>query len=196
MTNIKVSIMKFDIKDLIDIAETRKIPDGFNIKVVRKEDILSTIDKNILDKDVALEVISHCEISAINFFKNGYWASIPYMGNFRLDPRKVIRNQALKELDAGAKTVLDDNDVQDKARYILFRKQVSNDAREKINFLRYYNYCIALGSNKNPKAFRKLCRNKGIYMARLLTWGLMRITPIDNRFEYIYAEKLNIQYDD
>lgn len=187
--------MKYSVTELNNKGEIRKLPDGFNIRVVRKEDILDTIDKNILDKDVALEVISHCEISAINFFKNGYWASIPHMGNFRLDPRKVLRKETLDSMDGAAKQFVMSDDPQSKARYILFRKQVSNDAREEIEFKRYYNYSIALEANRNRKIFNKMCKKIGMPMTRLRMWGLMTITPLDNRFEYIYSHELAAQDD-
>lgn len=181
---------QYNVNDLDKYASTRKLPDGFSIRVVRKEDILATIDKNILDKEVALEIISHCEISAANYFKNGYWASIPYMGNFRLDPRKLLRKQAMEDLDPAARQMLDSDDIQSKARYVLFKKQIAIDAKDKVAFDRLYEYIVALWSNKYPKLFRRYIRKHGGAFARLHMWGLANITVIDNRFEYVYADEL------
>lgn len=183
--------LKGSMKDLEKLAESRKFPMGFTIRVVRKEDILATIDKNILDKDVALEIVSHCELSAANYFKNGYWASVPYLGNFRLDPKKVLRKQAIENMDAAARRMLDPNNTQEKARYVLFRKQIAEDAREQVEFSRYYNYIITLGANKHVHIYNRLVRKRGKHFARLFIWGFMNMSVFDNRFEYLYNAELD-----
>ena len=39
-----------------DGTEVRTFPNGYDVRVVRKQDILDCIDDNIIDKDIALEL--------------------------------------------------------------------------------------------------------------------------------------------
>ena len=67
------------------MADTYKFPGGgYDVTVFKKQDVLDCIDKNILDKDVALAFIEQLEVDAANFLKEGRWTGIPFIGNIRI----------------------------------------------------------------------------------------------------------------
>ena len=55
------------------MTDTYKFPGGNDVKVLRKEDIINTINCNIVDKEVALAIVKQCEIDAANFLRKGRW---------------------------------------------------------------------------------------------------------------------------
>lgn len=65
------------------MAETFKFPNGYDVPVYRKQDILKAIDDNIIDKEIALSIVEQCETDAIDFLNKGVWAGIPFMGNIK-----------------------------------------------------------------------------------------------------------------
>lgn len=58
---------------------TRKFPRGYDVTIVRKEDVLEAIDDNIIDKEIALDLIKQLELDASNFIKEGRWTSLPLL---------------------------------------------------------------------------------------------------------------------
>ena len=89
----------YKIKIMIkpDGTEIRKFPNGYDVRVVRKQDILDCIDENIIDKEIALELITQCEIDACQYINEGKWTGLPYIGSVRLnDGGKILREN--KEL--------------------------------------------------------------------------------------------------
>ena len=100
------------------MADTLKFPNGgYDVTICRRQDIIDCIDKNIVDKDIALAVINHCEFQAASFIKEGRWAGIPFIGNIRV-PKTVqmIRSDEQKALIEDAKEQLV------KERNIMFKK--------------------------------------------------------------------------
>ena len=100
----------YKIKIMIkpDGTEIRKFPNGYDVRVVRKQDILDCIDENIIDKEIALELITQCEIDACQYINEGKWTGLPYIGSVRLnDGGKILREN--KELLNEAKEKLDDD---------------------------------------------------------------------------------------
>ena len=84
-----------------DMNDTIKMPGGgYDVKVVRKEDILRCIDSNILDKDIMLAFINQFEVDASNFLSQGRWTSLPYIGTLRKNQYKeALNSEEIKELD-------------------------------------------------------------------------------------------------
>lgn len=68
--------------------DTRKFPRGYDVTIVRKEDVLEAIDDNIIDKEVALDLIKQLELDASNFIKEGRWTSLPFIGTIRYNENK------------------------------------------------------------------------------------------------------------
>lgn len=173
-----------------DRFETRKFPGGYTVRVVRKEDILATIDANITDKDVVLDVIKHCELSAANYISSGQWATVPYMGSFKLNLKRMKVKKQLAEFSEGVEGLIDKHDDQERARYYLFKKQISEEAGRKIKQESAYNYIVALGVTKHAVEYNRVYRKLGKFAARLYIYFLMNVTAIDNRYEYEYSDAL------
>ena len=73
------------------MADTFKFPNGgYDVTICRKKDILECIDENIIDKDVALAIVEHCEYTAADYIKEGVWAGIPFIGNIRISKTKQL----------------------------------------------------------------------------------------------------------
>ena len=66
------------------MSDIFKFPRGYDVKILRKSDVIASINANIIDKDVALAIVKKCEIDAANFLREGRWAGIPYIGNIRI----------------------------------------------------------------------------------------------------------------
>ena len=77
------------------MEDSYKFPGGYDVKVVRKQDIVKCIDSNIVDRETALALIEQCEIDAIKFLRQGRWTGIPFLGNLRVS--KVSQLQKSKE---------------------------------------------------------------------------------------------------
>ena len=170
--------------------ELRNFPNGYSVRVVRKEDIIDCLDKNVTDPEVVLEVIKHCELCAANYISNGQWASIPFMGSLKINIARKLARDKVKEFNAGAKAYIDKENVQEKNRYYLFKKALNSDIRDRIRADSYYNYIVSLGIPRYTKQYFRVYRKCGKYAARLYIFFRMNIAAIDNRWEYEYSDEL------
>lgn len=163
------------------MAETYKFPGGYDVVVYKKQDIIDCIDKNIIDKDIALAIVENCEIDASIFLRKGRWTGIPFIGNIRIPKTKLMENtpeqQALIE---EAKQTLEED------KYILFRRQLGEENSKRIKQERYYRYIVSIAVNRNKSLYNKLCEKKGEYYARIFLYASKNITSTDN--EYIPIE--------
>ena len=127
--------------------DTIKMPGGgYDVKVVRKEEIIKCIDSNILDKDIMLAFINQFEVDATNFLSQGRWTSLPYIGTLRKSQYKeVLNSEEIIELDEAAKENLDRN------KYILFRKNLRNDIARRLKTERLYKYTLSQVVKKNKE---------------------------------------------
>lgn len=162
--------------------DTFKFPNGgYDVKICRKKDILDCIDDNIVDKDVAIAIIDHCEYAIANFISEGVWTGIPFIGNIRKSKNKdLIYSPEQQALIAEAKEHLD------KEKYILFRTQLNKDNIKKIAQDRYYRYITSMAVGNNRKLFNKLCKTKGEVYARFYLFCSYEVTAVEN--EYIKLE--------
>lgn len=154
------------------MSDTFKFPNGgYEVKVLRKEDVLATIEENIIDKELALAIIKKCEIDAGNFLKEGRWTGIPFIGNIRI-PKTVqtFMTEESKALLEEAKENLDED------KYILFRKHYANDVGKHVKIERYYRYIVSKFVGKNQKFFKKLSENNGDKYARFICYTLCELT--------------------
>ena len=144
------------------MADTFNFPNGFEVKVFRKSDIIDCIDANIIDKETALAVITQCELDASNFIREGRWTGIPYIGNIRIpEAKKRFNSEENKELLETAK------ETMPKEQYVLFRKRLAVDITKKIKQEKLYRSIVAMVASRNPYLYRKYCNNKGENIARL-----------------------------
>lgn len=159
------------------MADTFKFPDGYDVTICRKSDIMNCIDKNIVDKDVALAIIEHCEFQAAEFIRQGRWTGIPFIGNIRVPKgRSILKTDEQQALIAEAKEHLD------KEQYVMFRHRLAKENAIQIKQERYYKYITSIAVNKNRKLYNKLCKEKGEVYARLYLYSCSTITAINNEY--------------
>lgn len=157
------------------MADICKFPGGYDVKVVKKQDIIKCIDDNIVDKAVAMAIIDQCEIDIANFIKQGKWTGIPFMGNIRIpEVRKLFHSEEQQELLKEASENLD------KEKYVLFRRQLSAENAKKVKNQRYFNYITSIQANKHRKEYRKLCDEKGEHYAKLKMFFSANIVAVEN----------------
>ena len=153
------------------MADTLKFPGGYDVTVVRKQDIIDCLDANVIDKDIVLAVISQCEIDAANFIQEGRWTGIPFLGNIRL-PKRVLkyRTQEVKDLIDEAKNTMD------RERYMVFRQQLETDIKKEEKQERFYRYTVSHFVNNNRKFYNKLVKKEGEKVAQFICWTLTNLT--------------------
>ena len=160
------------------MADTYKFPGGgYDVTVFKKQDVLDCIDKNILDKDAALAFIEQLEVDAANFLKEGRWTGIPFIGNIRIPKlRQLEESPEQQALIAEAKENLDTD------KYILFRTQLGKENSKHIKQERYYRYITSIAISHNRRLYKKLCKEKGEYFARIYLYASYNITSLDNEY--------------
>lgn len=157
------------------MADTFKFPNGgYEVVVLRKADILKSIDDNIIDKELALAIVQQCEIDAANFISTGKWTGIPFIGNIRIPKAKQYETsdeqQALIE---AAKQELDHT------KYCLFRRELSAENARRAKYQRYTNYIASICINNNKALFKKYCKTKGDNWAKCYFGTIARMKPIN-----------------
>ena len=154
------------------MGDTIKMPrGGYDIKVVRKQDIIDCIDTNILDKDIMLAFINQLEVDATNFLSQGRWTSLPYIGTLRKNQYMEYEHKdEIKELKKDAKETLD------KDKYIIFRKNLRNDIARAIKRERVYKYTLSQVVKKNRKFYEYIERTKGEMSARIICFTMFSLT--------------------
>lgn len=160
------------------MAEIYKFPNSdHTVTVFKKQDILKCIDDNIIDKDVALALVERCEIDATNFLKEGRWTGIPFIGNIRIPKTKL-----LEQTDEQQALIQEARENLDTHKYILFRSQLGKENSKRIKQERYYRYITSIAVNKNRKLYKKLCKEKGEYYARIYLYASYNIVATDNEY--------------
>jgi len=155
---------------------------GFEVKLVRKEDILKTIDDNIIDKDVARELINNIETKAERILNSSVdaWVSIPYFGSMRRP--KTIRLRTDPEFTAAATHVYEN---KSKDEFVMFMKNSYNDYTAQLHYQAYFNKLAARYARLYPIKYRQYYNEKGEHYARLKI-------VLSNCFEYSRDSENNI----
>ena len=169
------------------MQDTYKFPGGKDVKVVRKEDIINTINTNIVDTEVALAIVRQCEVDAVNFMKKGRLTGIPFMGTIKV-PDTVKMSQTKEQKDL----ILAAMETTTNEQFVMFRRNLAYDNKVKIKARKYYNYVLSLSVAKNRNQFKKMCKEKGEAYARLHFFLLYSVTSVNN--EYIPVEDENSNY--
>lgn len=156
-----------------DNYETRKFPGqgGVDVRIVRKEDVIKTIDVNITDKDIALELIAKLERDAAQYISGGVWCSIPYIGNIKRKDAKIAYDEN-SELFQDAKDKLSKND------FIVFRKNVIKEAIKDKKRSRFESYLLSKIINRNYSHYNKLVKVYSIRYAKLHYYLLLNLTIV------------------
>lgn len=156
---------------------------GYEVVVLNRADVLKSIDKNILDKDVAMAIIDKCDKDIAQFISEGRWAGIPFIGNLRVPPAKLleqtIEQQALIE---DAKRTLNNKE------YIAFRHKLAADNASLVAEKRLFNYLTTIAINMNRRYYKKLCieQNKEVANIVFYFFNFIQISngqEFDNRFD-------------
>lgn len=160
------------------MADTFKFPNnGYDVTICRKQDILDCIDKNIVDKDIALAIVDHCEFQAASFIREGRWTGIPFIGNIRRSKTKeLLKSNEQQTLIAEAKENLG------KEQYILFRKQLNKENVKRISQERYYRFITSMAISNNKKLFKKLCKTHGEVYARVFLFCSYEVVAVTNEY--------------
>ena len=169
------------------MQDTYKFPGGKDVKVVRKEDIINTINTNIVDTEVALAIVRQCEVDAVNFMKKGRLTGIPFMGTIKIpDTVRMSQTQEQRDLIVAAM------ETTTNEQFVMFRRNLAYDNKIKIKARKYYNYVLSLSVAKNRNQFKKMCKEKGESYARLHFFLLYSVTSVNN--EYVPVEDENDNY--
>lgn len=151
---------------------------GYEVRIVRRSEVLEAIDKNIIDKDIALAIVERCELDCANFLKEGRWANIPYIGNIRIPKAKqLIKSEEQQTL------ISDAYDNLDTDSYLMFRKQLNQYNTQRARFEKSYNYLLAIMVNRYNKYYNYLKRNKGDYKARITVYTFASLDPLTEDFK-------------
>ena len=169
------------------MQDTYKFPGGKDVKVVRKEDIINTINTNIVDTEVALAIVRQCEIDAVNFMKKGRLTGIPFMGTIKV-PDTIRMSQTKEQKDL----ILAAMETNTNEQFVMFRRNLAYDNKVKIKARKYYNYVLSLSVAKNRNQFKKMCKERGEAYARIHFFLLYSVTSVNN--EYIPVEDENSNY--
>lgn len=157
------------------MSDIFKFPRGYDVKILRKSDVIASINANIIDKDVALAIVKKCEIDAANFLREGRWAGIPYIGNIRIPKgREKFLSEETQEILENARATLD------KDKYLLFRKTVAADIGRQVKLEKYFCYQVSKFVGKNIKFFKKIAEKHGDNYARFLCYTLSGVNVIDS----------------
>lgn len=157
------------------MEETFKFPgNGYEVKVVRKQDVIDCIEDNILDKELALEIVKRCEIDAVNFIKQGRWTGIPFIGNIRIPKTTTLLNsEQQQELLTGAK------ENYNKEQYVMFRRQLCADNEKRVRQERLFNYTVSMLANRYPRLYKKLVNEKGVKVAQLILFTFNNLNVVN-----------------
>lgn len=163
------------------MAEIVKFPDnGYEVTIIRKQDVLDCIDNNIIDKEIALDLISKLEVDAASVLNAGFRANIPFLGTIQVKrTMKLLNTKEVKDNIIAAREVLD------RDAYIMFRKKLAKDVALKASYDKYYTWCAKSAVSKNLKRFKELASKKGEAFARFYLYSLTKLCAIDNEVIYL-----------
>lgn len=165
----------------LSYSDKLQFPNGYYVKIVRKEDILKTIDENIIDKEVAWAVLDNMSFDIADGISNGRWTNIPRIGTVRVDPYKAAYNRA-KKLCKDAK------DVLPKDEYVSFRKIANREAAIKVKKERVNKWIANQFAAKNRELFLLAKKRQGAAYANAKMYCLSLCTVNNNE---IIEEDIN-----
>ena len=166
------------------MIDTRRFPGGDEVTIVRKQDIIDCINTNIVDKEVALELVKQCEVDAANFVREGRWAGLPFMGSLR--PSPVSKLEKSKEQQELIEAAYHESTPE---QYCIFRRDLAHENYRKIKANRMFNYKLSISVNKNRKLFNKISKEKGDKYARLHFYLSSNITAASDKIEGVTDEE-------
>lgn len=157
-----------------DELEVRKFPamGGYDVTIVNKNDILKTIDDNIIDKEIAYEIITSLELSCQKYVSAGDTAGIPYIGKIKERLTAAIARENKEALN-------DAREVLDKEHYIAFKRALFADESKRYKYNKVYKLEIARVVNHNRRQYWNYVDTIGEVKADIMFHGIahLRYSP-------------------
>lgn len=157
-----------------DELEVRKFPamGGYYVTIVNKNDILKTIDDNIIDKEIAYEIITSLELSCQKYVSAGDTAGIPYIGKIKERLTAAIARENKEALD-------DAKEVLDKEHYIAFKYALFADESKRYKYNKVYKLEIARVVSHNRRQYWNYVDTIGEVKADIMFHGIahLRYSP-------------------
>lgn len=153
-----------------DELEVRKFPaiGGYDVTIVNKNDILKTIDDNIIDKELAYEIITSLELSCQKYVSAGDVAGIPYIGKIKERLTAAIARENKEALD-DAKAVLD------REHYIAFKHALFADESKRYTYNKVYKLEIARVVSHNRRQYWNYVDKIGDVKADIMFHGIANL---------------------
>lgn len=155
---------------------TFKFPNGFDIEICRKQDIINLLGDDV-DKELVLTLVTQCETDAINFINEGRWAGIPYLGNMRVPKNK----QKFEEI-GGYELLETAKQELDKRQYEAFKKDLNAKVVIDIKQERLYRYMTSCFVTKHRKTYDRFAsyalnlKSRDAF-ARFMCYSCIELTP-------------------
>lgn len=157
-----------------DKLEVRKFPamGGYYVTVVNKNDILKTIDDNIIDKEIAYEIITSLELSCQKYVSAGDAASIPYIGKIKERLTSAIARKNKEALN-------DAKEVLDREHFIAFKHALFDDERKCYKCNRVYKLETIHVVHRNRRQYWNYVDRIGEVKADIMFHGIahLRYSP-------------------
>lgn len=167
-------IYKVNNNTMNDELEVRKFPamGGYNVTIVNKNDVLKTIDDNIIDKEIAYEIITSLELSCQKYVSAGDTAGIPYIGKIKERLTAAIARENKETLD-------DAIEVLDREHYIAFKRALFADESRRYKYNKVYKLEIARVVNHNRRQYWNYVDTIGEVKADIMFHGIahLRYSP-------------------
>lgn len=174
------------------MADTRKFPySDYDVVVVERDDILKTIDDNIIDKEIAIELINSLEVRAETYLREKRRVGIPYLGNIGIPEglSDEIKDRKKDALHYAYETMT-------KKQYIAFVKDIAYDDKARIKYKGFFNQILAMAVRKNKQKWTNLCRTKGEnYASCKMVFGY-RVLPMKEDYEYIIENEDDVELEE
>lgn len=153
-----------------DKLEVRKFPSigGYYVTVVNKNDVLKTIDDNIIDKEIAYEIITSLELSCQKYVSAGDSAGIPYIGKIKERLTAAIARKNEEALN-------DAKEVLDKEHYIAFKTALFADESKRYKYNKVYKLEIARVVSHNRRQYWNYVDKIGEVKADIMFHGIARL---------------------
>lgn len=157
-----------------DELELRKFPaiGGYYVTIVNKDDILKTIDDNIIDKEIAYEIIKSLELTCQKYVSAGDTAGIPYIGKIKERLTAAIARENKEAIE-------DAREALDKEHFIAFRHALFADESKRYKYNKVYKLEIAHVVINNRRQYWNYVDMIGEVKADIMFHGLahLRYSP-------------------
>ena len=165
----------------------KKFPySNYDVVIVEMDDILKTIDDNIIDKEVAKELISSLEITAYNHLKEEQGVSFPYFGTVRI-PDGLTRENRLRNRDA----IRCAYETMDRTRYVAFVKDMSKLNKERLKYQGLHEAAFNIMRKSYPEWYKEICEQKGVTKGKFYFASLYFMQPSKKIYEREFEGTVN-----